>query len=270
MNMSGRVPMNAVLEEIMATRTVTNGLQTFPVRAHVDRTEAGLIRRAVMATRPKVSLEVGFAYGISALFICDTLAELGSRSRHIVLDPNQSTNWRGIGLRNLQRAGYGDVIELREERSEFALPQLLKEGVVLDFAFIDGWHTFDHVLLDFFYINRMLRVGGIVAFDDVDFPAIDRVVKHVSTYPCYTLFGTNLDESEAPTNGPNGQSRRRPNWRDPAFYRHARDRILVKRKWDRALLQRAWRRALSSAMPTCVAFRKIAEDQRSWDWHRPF
>lgn len=263
--------MNAVLQEILSTRTVTNGQQTFPLQAHIDQTEAGLLRRAVRAARPKVSLEVGFAYGISALCICDTLAEIGSASRHIVIDPNQSTNWNGIGLRNLRKAGYGDMIELREERSEFALPQLLKEGVEIDFAFIDGWHTFDHVLVDFFYINKMLRVGGIVAFDDTDFPAIDRVVKHVATYPCYELFGTNLDDAQAPgANGPAGHERRRPNWLDPAFLKHARDRVLVRRKWNRALVQRAWRRTMSSGTPSGVAFRKIAPDTRSWDWHQPF
>ena len=162
------------------------------------------------------------------------------------------------------------MIELREEGSEFALPQLLKEGAVLDFAFIDGWHTFDHVLVDFFYINRMLRVGGIVAFDDVDFPAIERVLKHVATYPCYEMFGANLNDSRASPNGPSPQRRRRPNWRNPDFYRHARERMLAKRSWNRALLQRAWRRTTNSGTPTCVAFRKIAPDQRSWDWHRPF
>jgi hypothetical protein len=32
-------------------------------------------------------------------------------------------------------------------------------GVQVDFAFMDGWHTFDYTLLDFFYTDKL---GGHV------------------------------------------------------------------------------------------------------------
>jgi hypothetical protein len=51
----------------------------------------------------------------------------------------------------------------------------------VDFAFVDGWHTFDHVLVDFFYIDRLLRVGGIVVFDDASMPAIHRICRYIAT-----------------------------------------------------------------------------------------
>jgi len=57
----------------------------------------------------------------------------------------------------------GQLLSVRAHISE-------AQGERIDFAFIDGAHTFDHVLVDFFYIDRMLNVGGIVAFDDVGFP----------------------------------------------------------------------------------------------------
>src|SRR3546814_16762242 len=85
---------------------------------------------------------------------------------HHILDPQQSGNWKGIGIHNLRTAGLWDSVDLHEESSEYCLPRLAQSGVILDMAFIDGWHTFDHTLIDFFYINRMLRVGGGVIFDD--------------------------------------------------------------------------------------------------------
>jgi len=34
------------------------------------------------------------------------------------------------------------------------LPRLLESGKKIDFAYIDGWHTFDYTLLDWCYIDR--------------------------------------------------------------------------------------------------------------------
>ncbi len=40
-------------------------------------------------------------------------------------------------------------------------------------------------MVDFFYVNRMLEVGGVVVFDDVQLPSIAKVLAHVATYDCY-------------------------------------------------------------------------------------
>jgi predicted O-methyltransferase YrrM len=72
----------------------------------------------------------------------------------------------GLGLANLDRAGYARLVEFHDEPSYRALPALEAAGQRIEFAFIDGWHTFDYVMVDFFYVDRMLRVGGIVVLDD--------------------------------------------------------------------------------------------------------
>ena len=64
----------------------------------------------------------------------------------------------------------GQLLSVRAHISE-------AQGERIDFAFIDGAHTFDHALVDFFYIDRMLNVGGIVAFDDLGFPCIEKVCR---------------------------------------------------------------------------------------------
>jgi hypothetical protein len=56
-------------------------------------------------------------------------------------------------------------------------------------GFIDGWHTFDHVLLDFFYIDLMLEVGGIVVFDDVGYPSIRRACEFILANRTYDVVG---------------------------------------------------------------------------------
>jgi hypothetical protein len=119
-------------------------------------------------------------------------------------------------MKNLAQAGHIGMVELIEERSETGLPRLHANGLRIQAAIIDGWHTFDHTLIDFFYINKMLDVGGIFVLDDTQFPAIRHVVQHILTYPAYRAVGAVGD------------------------------------------------------VPTSIAFQKIAEDERPWNWFAPF
>ena len=69
----------------------------------------------VVELNPIISLEVELAYGVSAVFICDAL-NARKETRHIAIDPNMAErgglNWDGIGMANLHRAGYGDIVRL--------------------------------------------------------------------------------------------------------------------------------------------------------------
>jgi hypothetical protein len=82
-----------------------------------------------------------------------------------------------------------------------ALPSLLASVLKVQFVLIDGWHTFDQVLLDFFYVDKLLEDGGIVAFDDVVMPAINRAVRYFLNYPNYRIVET-VDESTPPKVSP--------------------------------------------------------------------
>jgi len=64
-----------------------------------------------------------------------------------------------------------------DDRSETALPLLaLVEGVELDAGFIDGNHGWPAVFVDFCYLNRMLRPGGLMFIDDVQIFAVGQLV----------------------------------------------------------------------------------------------
>ncbi len=156
--------------------------------------EEGLYTQEVIRDiKPRISLEVGLAMGISSMFICEALKEINS-NRHIIIDPGQITsalsgdNWSGLGLYNLSKCGYDDIIDFKSDHSEYALPKLVEQGLKIDFAFIDGWHTFDHTMLDFFYINRMLNIGGVVVFDDAQMPSINKLINYVLNYPSYKPY----------------------------------------------------------------------------------
>src|SRR5262249_49714025 len=158
------------LAEILERNAVLEGDTWLPLHSHVSREDGAFLQRAIEATRATRTLEVGMAYGVSTLFICEALAQISAEARHVALDPFQHADWRGIGLANVKRAGFESIVEFHEKRSELALPAFLAEERVFDVVLIDGWHSFDQALVEFYYVNRMLRSGGIVLFDDANWP----------------------------------------------------------------------------------------------------
>ena len=151
----------------------------------VSQREGLFLQSLVRERRPTVSLEVGLAFGISALFLCEELQKVGAQ-RHIVIDAFQSSEFRNVGLENLRRAGFSELVEFHEGPSHLELPRLLARGEEIDFAFIDGSHAFDCAFLDFFYVDRLLRVGGVVAFDDANWPGVRKVIRYILTNRTYS------------------------------------------------------------------------------------
>jgi predicted O-methyltransferase YrrM len=182
-----------LVDEILQRKQVhtTDGTATLPLKDATDAAIGALLQGLIEQKRPSITLEVGLAYGVSGLFICEALAKVGGK-KHIAIDAFQSTVWSGIGIHHLRRAGYGGLVELREQLSQDALPQLVAEGVKVDFAFIDGTHSFDQKIVDFFYIDRLLNVGGIVAFDDCHWASIHQVCRFIATNRPYRVCGSTV------------------------------------------------------------------------------
>ena len=176
-----------VLTEILKTEKVyARDGNAYDLHSAIDENGGRAIYELIKDQGISVSLEVGCAYGVSSLYICDALSA-HQNPHHTIIDPNQSTEWRGIGKLNLRKAGF-DFFSLIEKPSEIALPELLVNGKKFQFILIDGWHTFDQTLLDFFYADRLLEDGGFVAIDDANFPGIRKMISYASKYPNYRIY----------------------------------------------------------------------------------
>jgi hypothetical protein len=68
------------------------------------------------------------------------------------------------------------------------LPELELKEIKADFAFIDGWHTFDHTLVDFFLTDKILRKGGILALDDTNWDSVRKVSMFILRNRSYKLI----------------------------------------------------------------------------------
>src|SRR5260370_33163993 len=142
--------VNPVLEEILHSNQVRDAHGVCrPLRAQMSEAEGELIIAVFEEVKPDTSLEIGFAYGISTLFACTALGRNAKPCRHIVVDPLQSSEFAGIGLININRAGYSRFVGFFETPSELVLPELLQAKTRLQAALIAGYHTFDNALVDF-------------------------------------------------------------------------------------------------------------------------
>ncbi len=204
-----------LIDRIYATGQVeaADGTLVDAFPAALPRFHATEIERLVRSLGLTRTLETGMAYGLSTLAICSVHAERGEGA-HIAIDPFQSSDWGSIGVLNLRRAGLSERARVIEARSDEALPRLRDEGVRIDFALIDGLHLFDATLVDFFHVDSMLDVGGVVVFHDTWLPAVAQAVAFVRSNRAY--------------------------------------------------------QAIDAGDDAMVALRKVADDERAWDFHRDF
>ena len=91
--------MHALLEQIYRTGQVhdANGTALDPFPAATPKEVAQLLASIVSENRSQATLEVGLAYGLSTVEICDAHEKRGE-GRHIAIDPMQSSLWKGVGL----------------------------------------------------------------------------------------------------------------------------------------------------------------------------
>ena len=182
------MPPCPVLDEIFARRVVedADGVQ-IKLHSNISREYAAALYNTVKIYKPVQCIEIGMCLGISTLSILTALRENNNGGKLISIDPLQTDpkHEKGIGLLNVRRAGLEALHTLIEKKSHEALPFLLADGFRADFAYIDGWHGFEYALLDFFYLDKMLKEGGIVGFNDCGWRSVHKVIKFVQRYRHY-------------------------------------------------------------------------------------
>lgn len=182
-----------VREGTVVARSDGSVHQLFPVS--VNSAEGEALREWVERERAAHTIEVGFGYGISALFICEALlANDRPDARHVVLDPNQTWRFADCGLQLIEEAGLDKLVEFHAEASETALPRFLAEGRRFDLAFVDGNHRFDGVFLDLIYLGRLVREGGIIFVDDFQLPAVAKAVSFCTKNLGWTFEEVSRDD----------------------------------------------------------------------------
>jgi predicted O-methyltransferase YrrM len=202
-------PLDAVFRtvlESMYAREPQRGVDGLPHPVdrftRVSAAEGMALYRWCVDAGVTATLEIGLAYGFSAAFLLAALNENGG-GRHVAVDPYQTRDWHGVGAATAARLSVAAAgldaysFTCLETRSEAALVDLQRRGETFGLVFIDGYHRFDDVLVDFTLAARMVPVGGLIVLHDRRLDSVKAVASWIGhdrpdfakvTMPCRNLF----------------------------------------------------------------------------------
>ena len=191
--MTVNLPPNDILRRIYETREVLDESGR-PCIAHsaISPESAWTLYQSVIRFRPVLVVETGMAYGLSTLSILTALKENANGGKLISIDPYQKDSEKGIGLLNVRRAGLEGLHKWIGEPSHVALPELHKRRAPVGFAYLDGSHLFDDVLLDLVYMDKMLPPGGVIGFNDCRWPSVHHTINFLRTHRKYKELDVGL------------------------------------------------------------------------------
>ncbi len=149
--------------------------------------QQGAAIHALIRGMPAVrTLEIGFAYGYSTIWILDA-HRVHPNAVHIAVDPFEKTGWDGIGLRAIEQLSYVPKTCFRwmENPSIHALTSLIRDGELFDLIYIDGAHLFDYIMVDMFLCDKLLKPEGLMILDDMWLGAVQRAVRFTEANRAY-------------------------------------------------------------------------------------
>ncbi|MFN2601509.1 MAG: class I SAM-dependent methyltransferase [Gemmatimonadaceae bacterium] len=148
-------------------------------RVALPKADCDALRDIVVAENARVVIEVGLAYGSSALAIGEALCSTGIADfMHVIIDPFQATAYENVGFDALDAAGLSDHTRLITDMSSIALSRLMAEGFTADAAFVDGSHRFHEVFVDLYFLRKIVRPRGLVILDDASFPSVATALRY--------------------------------------------------------------------------------------------
>jgi len=148
-------------------------------RVALPEADGDVLRDMLVAHGARTVIEVGLAYGSSALAIGEALCVAGGRgASHIVIDPFQATAYDNVGWDALVAAGLAARTTFIEEASSIVLARLAHDGFAADAAFVDGSHRFHEVFVDLYFLRKLVRPGGLIVLDDAAWQSVATAVRY--------------------------------------------------------------------------------------------
>jgi hypothetical protein len=101
--------------------------------------------------------------------------------QHVAIDPYETEVWDDVGVVLLEKANLSHYVNVIQSPSHMAIPQFIDKGTAFDLAYIDGSHFFEYVLVDWFLVDKVLKTGGLVVFDDTRNQHVKKFVEFLSS-----------------------------------------------------------------------------------------
>jgi predicted O-methyltransferase YrrM len=244
--------MNQMLENVFSSKKFLkkNG-EWIDIHSETSRDQCLFLQKIISDNKFSNSIEIGFAHGMSALAITEEVSK--NNGKHLIIDKFEISNWNSIGLDIIEQAELSSFIEYHEEYCYEILPKLYQNGRKFDFAYIDSTKQLDWLLVNFFYIDRMLELNGVIVFDDVTFPSIRKLLRYISQFPEYKVYDT------YPKNNKSHLA-----FQFLSFFKKL---PFSKKILNEKIVLPDYKLGINT---NCVALQKIGNDIRKWNWHKDF
>ena len=146
----------------------------------ITQPSGNFLRDLVIREQARRTLEVGLGLGLSSLAIIEGILTVGGDVHHTTMDFAQAER-DYAGRQSILDASARDVSTVMPKDSAVALAELYSSGKRFDFAFVDGSHVFDGVIVDLFYTIRLVKPDGLIVLDDHWMPAVQTALAFCTT-----------------------------------------------------------------------------------------
>ena len=138
---------------------------------HIHTEDVRCLIPLLKEEKPKVIVEIGSSYGTSSKVFAAIAKEFDGKV--YCIEPNPRKEW----VTNMNEYGLLSYTEMISKPSPWVNWESKPE---IDFLFIDGWHSFRDVFVDYYYWNKYVKIGGIIAFHDCKaFTGVQRAIDEV-------------------------------------------------------------------------------------------
>jgi predicted O-methyltransferase YrrM len=123
-----------------------------------------ILSNVIRFMRTECCLELGTAYGMSALFMMTAMKAVSKSGRLTTvegLEPQFSFSSAML------KEKYGEMVSCRFGWTNIVLPELAKSLSGVDFMFHDAGHSREDYVRDFGHAVEMLAPGAVAVFDDI-------------------------------------------------------------------------------------------------------
>jgi predicted O-methyltransferase YrrM len=171
-----------------ASRPIDRVHELYPTLKHMNLVQAERMRSIIRDAHCHDILEIGTASGKGTAFLAAILEEF-YRGKVCTLDRDSCLRRRNNVHSIARSLGLSHRIEVRLHPRSFTttLMQMIEEvpRPQFDLVYLDGGKTWDTAGLVFFLADKLLRPGGILVMDDLDY-IIGNDPQRVREYPDLT------------------------------------------------------------------------------------
>jgi len=134
-------------------------------------------------------LELGFAHGVSSCYIAGALEDNDGKTSLTTIDLENAINRKPNIKELLEGCNFSENVKVTyymEPKSYlWRLMKLIEKNSepIYDFIFIDGGHDWYNTGYAFFLVDKLLKPGGYILFDDLDWTVYRSPTANKANFP---------------------------------------------------------------------------------------